>query len=133
MKTASLVCEIIVILVQMFHTYWIMDYGSGLKDKARFLGRQINPKAIQAWLFCGILDTAFLFSMIDGLIGMAYSFIGILTAINIFYVYNTVQDMKGDKRFAEQRTSPRVQLVRYFNVIMINFCTFIFAFIYVKA
>ncbi len=127
MKEASLICEIVVILVQMFHTYWIMEYGSGLRKTAKLGKWTVYPKAIQAWLFCGVLDVAFLFSMLDEMYYYAFGFIAVLTYINILFVYNHVQDQKANKK---NDVSLRRQVVKYSNVLIINACMVVFAHIY---
>ena len=138
MKTVFLVFEILAILTQMYHNYWIVLYTSGLNNKwvvgKRKDGSEItiSPKQIQAWTFCGIVDASIIFAMMADFMYWATAGVGILLAINIFYTYNVYEDYKNNKNLIH-KASRRRYVAAYFVDALIPACVYVFAHLYNQA
>jgi len=137
MKTASLIFEILAILAQMFHNYWIIYYSSGLSNKVGYGKKDVkgeyhkwfSPKQIQAWIFCGIIDVSIVFSLLEGMQWWANTGIAILCMINYLYVFNVYEDWKNNKNIVHKVTVRR-KFVAYFMATLIPACIYVFAVIY---
>lgn len=130
MKTAFLVFEILAILSQMFHNYWLIVYASELSEDFQIGKLKINPKKLQAWVFCGIIDVSIIFAILEEYMLWAYGGIIVLCIINVLYVFNSYSDLAGNKRYSENRTVRRRYVVAYFNAILIPACILVFATLY---
>jgi len=133
MKTAYLILEILAIVSQMFHNYWIVFYSSGLNNKVayKFRGKDktYSPKQIQAWVFCGIVDSSIILALIEEH-WWAYVGVLVLLTINCIYVYNTYEDYKSNKNL-EHKVTNRRKVTAYFMAVLIPACIYIFAELYI--
>jgi len=136
MKTASLIFEILAILAQMFHNYWIVFYSSGLSNKVEYgpedgnqFRKSFSPKQIQAWVFCGVIDVSIIFALLEGMNWWANTGIAILCIINYLYVYNVYEDWLNNKNLIHKVTNRR-KVVAYFMATLIPATIYVFAIIY---
>lgn len=75
------------------HTYWAIDYISNVKESFMILGRwEVNPKAVQNYIFCVIISTAIMFLIFLELTNYAIAGCALEIVINCYYVYCSYEE-----------------------------------------
>lgn len=130
MKTAFLILEIVMILGQMFHSYWLLHYASNLPSSSKIRGFEFNPRVLQAVVMCGAFDASIVFAMKQGIYWWVGVGLVLLVVFNFFYIYNTTEDLKSNKK-NEKAFAKRRQLVMYVVGVVNPAGVGIFAYLYV--
>lgn len=124
MKTASLVFEILCMILQMIHSYHLFKYSSNLPDKA---------KIYAGLVFCLIVDCSIIFATVDSIWWWVILGSLILITLNVLYTYNTTEDFRElDQRKTENRRliAKRRQVVSYFIGVLNPILLLIFSLLY---
>jgi hypothetical protein len=106
----------------MLHTYDLVMMQSFLQSqKTMVVGSRrfkVNPKSIQAWVFCSIIELSIMATLIEGLIWIVIAFIVLMIVMNHMWTFSKAKVLSNNKKNDDLLSRENKTIRGFFNTLI---------------